>query len=112
LISIIFKEQENKMAETLTKVKPVEDVELLKPSKYKVIVLNDDKTPVDFVIAMLVKIFKHGPAAAEEITIKIHHEGAGVAGIYSYEIAEQKVVEATHLAREHGFPLVLKAEQE
>jgi ATP-dependent Clp protease adaptor protein ClpS len=84
----------------------------LKPSKYKVIVFNDDKTPVDFVIAMLIKIFHHSPTSAENITLKIHNEGSGVAGIYSYEIAEQKVVEATALAREHGFPLILKAEAE
>ena len=44
--------------------------------------------------------------------MKIHHECAAVAGIYSYEIAEQRVVEATHLAREHGFPLVIKVEPE
>jgi ATP-dependent Clp protease adaptor protein ClpS len=100
------------MAETLTKPKTVEEVEILKPSKYKVIVLNDDKTPVDFVIAMLMSIFHHGQPSAEAITIKIHNEGSGVAGIYTFEIAEQKVVEATALAREHGFPLVIKAEQE
>jgi ATP-dependent Clp protease adaptor protein ClpS len=100
------------MAETLTKPKTVEEVEILKPRKYKVIVLNDDRTPVDFVIAMLMSIFHHSKPSAETITIKIHHEGSGVAGIYTYEIAEQKVVEATALAREHGFPLIIKAEQE
>lgn len=98
------------MADTLTKEKTVKEVEALKPSKYKVIVLNDDKTPMDFVIAMLMRIFKHTPSAAETITMKIHHEGSAVAGIYSYEIAEQKCVEATNLAREHSFPLVIKAE--
>jgi ATP-dependent Clp protease adaptor protein ClpS len=100
------------MAETLTKVDEKQDLELLKPSKFKVIVLNDDKTPMDFVIAMLIKIFKHNHSGAENLTMKIHHEGAAVAGIYSYEIAEQKTVEATNLAREHGFPLVLKCEAE
>lgn len=100
------------MAEALTKEKTVEEVDILKPSKYKVVVLNDDKTPIDFVIAMLMRVFKHTPSAAEAITLKIHNEGSAVAGIYSYEIAEQKVVEATNLAREHGFPLVIKSEPE
>ena len=100
------------MAETLTKPKTVDQVEILKPSKYKVIVLNDDKTPVDFVIVMLMTVFHHSQSSAESITMKIHNEGAGVAGVYSYEIAEQKVIEGTALAREHGFPLVIKAEKE
>lgn len=100
------------MAETLTKTKTVEEVEILKPSKYKVIVLNDDKTPVDFVIVMLMRIFHHTQPSAEVITLKIHNEGSGIAGIYTHEIAEQKVVEGTALAREHGFPLVIKAEAE
>jgi ATP-dependent Clp protease adaptor protein ClpS len=98
------------MAEAITKEKTVQDVEILKPSKYKVIVLNDDKTPMEFVIAMLMRIFKHTPAGAESLTMKIHHEGSAVAGIYSYEVAEHKTVEATSLAREHNFPLVIKAE--
>jgi len=100
------------MAETLTKPKTVDEVEILKPSKYKVIVLNDDKTPVDFVIVMLMTVFHHSQSSAENITMKIHNEGSGVAGIYSYEIAEQKVIEGSGLAREHGFPLVIKAEKE
>lgn len=100
------------MAEAITKEKTVQDTAVLKPSKYKVIVLNDDKTPIDFVIAMLIRIFKHGQASAEALTMKIHNNGSAVAGIYSYEIAEQKTFEATSLAREHGFPLVVKAEPE
>lgn len=100
------------MAETLTKVRETEELELLEPSKYKVIVLNDDKTPIDFVIAMLMTIFKHSETSAKDITMRIHHEGSGVAGIYSFEIAEQKCMEGVKLAREHGFPLVIKAEAE
>ncbi len=100
------------MAETLTKEKTVQDLDVLKPSKYKVIVLNDDSTPVDFVIAMLIRNFKHTPAGAEQLTMKIHHEGSAVVGIYSYEVAEQKCVEGINLARENGFPLLIKAEPE
>lgn len=82
------------------------------PGKYKVIVCNDDVTPVEFVVAMLIQIFKHPQANALELTMKIHNDGSAIAGIYPYEIAEQKIADATNLARTAGFPLVLKAEAE
>ena len=78
------------------------------PPKWKVLMLNDDVTPMNFVIALLMGLFKHDEAEAEEITMKIHHEGSGVAGIYSFEIAEAKAVDATSIARQEGFPLQLK----
>jgi len=82
------------------------------PGKYKVLVLNDDVTPVDFVVAMFIRVFRHTEAGALELTMKIHNEGSAIAGIYSFEIAEQKIADATNLARTHGFPLILKAEAE
>ena len=82
------------------------------PKKFKVIFLNDDQTPVDWVIRVLTDIFKHSQEVAEKITLTIHTEGSGVAGIYTYEIAEQKVIEATNASRNHGFPLQIKMEQE
>ena len=74
--------------------------------------MNDDFTPMEFVVAMLVRVFKQPEQAAINITMKIHHEGSAVAGIYPYEIAEQKVVDATTLARDNGHPLMIKAEAE
>lgn len=100
------------MADTLTKEVEKQDLELLKPSKYKVVVLNDDKTPIDFVIAMLIRVFKHTHAGAEKLTMQIHNDGSAIAGIYTHEVAEQKCVEGVNLAREHGFPLVIKTEPE
>ncbi len=82
------------------------------PGKYKVLVLNDDTTPVDFVVAMLIGVFKQTQADALELTMRIHNEGKAVAGIYTFEIAEQKITDATNLARSNGFPLILKAEAE
>lgn len=82
------------------------------PKKYKVIVLNDDVTPMEFVIALLMGVFRHKQEQATEITMKIHREGSAVAGIYSYEIAEQKTIESTNLARSNGFPLQIKLETE
>lgn len=82
------------------------------PRKYKVIVCNDDYTPMEFVIVMLMKIFKHSETAATDLTMTIHNTGSAVAGVYSYEVAEQKMVDATELARYNGWPLILKIEQE
>lgn len=82
------------------------------PGKYKVIFLNDNKTPMDFVVEVLVKIFRHSQETAEKVTLSIHNEGAGIAGIYSFEVAEQKGTETTELARSNGFPLRVKIEAE
>ena len=86
--------------------------ETLLPKKYKVIVLNDNQTPMEWVISILTEIFKHSQAQAEQLTLAIHSEGSAIAGIYSYEIAEQKSVEATMLSRNNGFPLAMKLEVE
>jgi len=85
---------------------------LTEPKKWKVLVLNDDFTPFDFVIVMLMEIFHHSTERASSVTLQIHEEGAGVAGIYDFEIAESKCVEATKMARENGFPLQIKMESE
>lgn len=100
------------MANTEIAQREVVKSKLKEPSKYKVIVLNDDHTPMDFVIVMLMEIFKHNEVSSVNLTMKIHEQGSAVAGIYTYEIAEQKGIEATNLAREHGYPLVIKVEAE
>ena len=82
------------------------------PNRWKVIFLNDDYTPMDFVIQVLQEIFKHSQDTATNITMQIHNEGSGIAGVYSFEIAEVKAVESTTLARSNGFPLQIKMEEE
>jgi ATP-dependent Clp protease adaptor protein ClpS len=82
------------------------------PSKYKVVMLNDNHTPMDWVIDLLKTIFKHSETTAKELTMKIHNEGSAVVGIYTYEIAEQKMVEAVNASRDRGFPLQLTLEEE
>lgn len=82
------------------------------PKNWKVIFLNDDHTPMDFVISVLTEVFKHSVDSARDITIQIHESGSGVAGSYSFEIAEAKAVETTQLARANGFPLQIKLEEE
>jgi len=100
------------MAETAVKSRELVNTSIKPPSRYKVIVNNDDVTPMDFVVLMLMAVFRHTQDSATELTLKIHNEGSAVAGIYSYEIAEQKGLDATYLARENGHPLVIRVEQE
>lgn len=82
------------------------------PKRWKVVFLNDEVTPMEFVVGTLVEIFKHSQETAKDITLEIHNSGSGIAGIYSFEIAEAKAVEATQLARSNGFPLQIKMEEE
>ena len=84
---------------------------LTEPSKYKVIFFNDDATPVEWVIEMLTIIFKHPLEVAEKLTLQIHNEGSSTVGIYTYEVAEQKAVEATTASREQGYPLQIQVEE-
>ena len=82
------------------------------PSKYNVIMINDNVTPMEWVISLLKEIFRHSDADAETLTMKIHTEQSAVVGTYKYEVAEQKSVEAVNASRNHGFPLQLKIEEE
>jgi len=88
-----------------------EKIDLATPKKYKVIVHNDDDTPMEFVIELLVNTFQHTRESAEKITLSIHVEGSGIAGVYFYEIAEQKVAEGILASRSLGYPLVLEIEE-
>ena len=85
--------------------------EFKEPSKYNVIMLNDEATPIDWVLGVLKEIFKHSDANAEALTMKIHNEDSAVVGTYKYEIAEQKSIETVTASRNHGFPLQLKVEE-
>ena len=85
-------------------------VSLQPPQLWKVVLLNDDKTPMEFVIEVLTGIFKHAQERAKDITLEIHNTGSAVAGIYTHEIAEQKGIDSTQAARQNGFPLVVTIE--
>lgn len=96
------------MPDTAIAQKETTTTNITEPSKYKVLFLNDDHTPMEFVIDVLTNIFDHDLTTSKEITIEIHTKGSGIAGIYPYEIAEQKSIETTHLARQAGYPLNVK----
>ena len=79
------------------------DVE--EPPMYKVMLLNDDYTTMEFVVEVLVYVFKKSPEEATRIMLNVHRIGIGVCGVYPYEVAETKVNTVENLARENGFPL-------
>mgnify|MGYP001323742819 CR=1 FL=1 len=99
--------------EILEKNKTEQNVkrDIEEPGKYDVIFLNDNHTPMEFVVEILMGIFKHDRESAETIMFDVHEKGSGVAGTYSYEIAEQKTAEATMQARQQGFPLAIHIEK-
>lgn len=80
------------------------------PRKFKVVIHNDNATPMDFVVQLLITHFNKDPADAIQLTVEVHEVGKGIAGIYSKEIANQKVIEATREAQSFGFPLKLTSE--
>jgi len=82
---------------TITRHKP--------PPLYKVLLLNDDFTPMDFVVQVLQQFFAKDREQATQIMLKVHNDGAGVCGIYPHDIAETKVSRVTAFAREHQHPL-------
>lgn len=75
------------------------------PSLFKVLLHNDDYTPMDFVVDILTRFFNKSVDQATEIMLMVHHRGMAVCGIYPYEIAETKVAHVTEMAREHEYPL-------
>lgn len=89
-----------------------EDLEVEEPKKYNVFLLNDDYSTMDFVIDVLVKVFRKTNSEAETIMLNIHNNGKGLCGVYSFEIASTKVVQVKNMAREKGFPLKAVMEEE
>jgi len=97
---------------TEVQIEKTTKVALNPPRKWKVLFLNDDQTPMQFVIELLTTIFRHDLQTAEELTMEIHNTGSAVVGLYTHEVAEQKGIDATSLARENGFPLQVTIEED
>lgn len=95
--------EEAAVAETREKVE--------EPSLFKVLLHNDDFTTMEFVVWILESIFKMDEEQAIQVMLNVHLRGTGVAGIYTFEIAETKVEQTTALAREHEFPLLVTMEE-
>ncbi|MCE9648968.1 MAG: ATP-dependent Clp protease adapter ClpS [Parvibaculum sp.] len=92
----------------VTKTKP----KTKKPSLYKVLLLNDDYTPMEFVVLVLEQFFNKGREDATRIMLHVHQHGVGLCGLYTYEVAETKVTQVMDFARQHQHPLQCKMERE
>ncbi|MDQ6974179.1 MAG: ATP-dependent Clp protease adapter ClpS [Mariprofundaceae bacterium] len=89
-----------------------EKPDLKKPSLYKVIMLNDDYTPMNFVVELLMRFFAYDDDGAHQIMLCIHQKGMGICGIYPKDIAESKVMQVEAYCRQHGHPLCCSVEKE
>ncbi|XXF76853.1 ATP-dependent Clp protease adaptor ClpS [Myxococcaceae bacterium GXIMD 01537] len=94
----------------ITEVKP--EQKLKRPTLYKVLLHNDNYTTRDFVVEVLRSVFHKSETDAVQIMMHVHYNGIGVAGVYTYEVAETKVKLVEAAARENGFPLRLSMEPE
>jgi ATP-dependent Clp protease adaptor protein ClpS len=83
-----------------------------KPSLYKVLLLNDDYTPMEFVVHILEKFFAKNREGAVEVMLHVHRHGVGICGVFTYEVAETKVAQVIEFARRHQHPLQCTMEKE
>ncbi len=88
------------------------EIELHEPEMYRVILHNDDYTSMDFVVEILMKIFKKNLQESETIMINIHEKGSAVCGIYTFEIAQTKAEQVKQLAKQNEFPLLATIERD
>jgi len=88
------------------------ETKLEKPKMYKVVLHNDDFTTMEFVVFILTTVFMRTTAEAFMIMLKVHNEGVGIAGVYSYEIANMKAEKAMNLSKAHEYPLLCTVEEE
>ncbi len=96
--------------DTTLAIKPKEKTQ--RPPLYKVMLLNDDYTPMEFVIVVLERYFGIGHAGAVELMLTVHKKGLAVVGVFSHEIAETKVMQVMEAARQHEHPLQCTMEKE
>jgi len=89
-----------------------ERTQVVRPQRFKVLLYNDDYTPMEFVVVLLEQIFGKGPSEATQIMLAIHNSGIGVAGVYVLDVAETKVAQVHGAAEARGFPLRAGVEKE
>lgn len=83
-----------------------------KPSLYKVLLLNDDYTPMEFVVYVLERFFNKPPQEATRIMLHVHQKGVGICGVFTFEVAETKVTQVMNFAKQHNHPLQCTMEKE
>jgi ATP-dependent Clp protease adaptor protein ClpS len=99
-------------SDTGTIVETRQEKKLAKPRLYKVLLHNDHYTTREFVVAILIEIFRKSETDAVQIMMHVHQRGIGVAGVYTFEVAQTKIHQTEELARENEFPLLLTMEPE
>ena len=97
-------------SDTRTRIKPAEDIK--EPPMYRVVYLNDNQTTYEFVVESLMQYFDYTVETAQTITADIHEAGSACVAVLPYEIAEQKGIEVTMLARAQSYPLQVRVEPE
>lgn len=100
------------ITDTIIKPKIDPRLDVKEPSLFRVIYINDETTTMEFVVESLISVFEIEREIAVHLTQKIHEDGSAVVAVMPYELAEQKGIEVTILARSHGFPLQVKLESE
>src|SRR5437762_1295077 len=100
-----------KVKDTLDEATETEE-KLKTPSMYKVLLLNDDYTPMEFVVHILKKFFHKDDVTAQEIMLRVHHQGFGIAGVFTYEVAETKMNQVNGYAQKNHHPLKCQLEKE
>ena len=95
-------------AKSLTRVQET----VKEPPMFRVIYVNDNTTSMEFVIDSLIEFFDYNIDSAQQITLDIHEEGSAIVAVLPFEVAEQKGIDATNMARANGFPLIIKVEPE
>ena len=106
------KRQDENEPAVVTKTRPKAKPKLAKPKLYKVLLHNDDYTPMEFVVLVLLQIFNKSESDATSIMLHAHTHGYAVAGVYTFEVAETKVHLVEQLARQNEYPLRLSMEPE
>ena len=106
-MSDVSQDQESQRGLVVEEVKP----RLKKPPLYKVVLLNDDYTPMEFVVEVLQVFFRMDRPKATQIMLHVHTRGKGVCGVFTYEIAETKAAQVNDYSREHQHPLLCTLEE-
>jgi len=110
-MGLVNMSQQNSYDEKVN-IKEKLEIDIKEPNKYNVIIHNDDYTSMEFVVQVLVGVFKKQVVEATKIMFDVHKKGSGVAGIYSYDVGVTKIIQAMEMCEESGFPLKLTLEEE
>ena len=108
---MLMEKRKTKECEMKPESVTIQKIEVTEPPLYKVVFLNDDVTPMEFVVVILKDLFNYSETIAKVKMLQIHNEGSAIIGVYSYAIAETKKVLTDNFSRKYGYPLTVKIEE-